>query len=328
MSSKLRGGVIGCGQVANLQHLPNLRNLRDIDLVAVCDRNLILAKKTAKKFHINRVYKNFQSMLELEDLDFVDICTPTFSHAILAIKAFRMGIHVIVEKPMALNLKEADEMIRVSHQNNLQLCIVHNFLFNPIIRRAKHLIESGAIGKIINVEVKTFDVINNELMNPDNWRHKLPNGALFEFAPHGVYLAQLFLDSIHSFKASLNKCIEFPWILFDKLKIKLKTEEAEGLIEVSINSPKLTLSVDIYGTKKNLHCNLNSYLNRINRRLNRIIKPLFPTAAGFLYFGEHRFILSQFVKSIQNKSRPPITGEEGREVLKLLCNIRKKPNFH
>ena len=132
MSNKLRVGVVGCGSVAQIAHIPAFLRLKNVVLQAVCDKNKKLGKETTGKFHIPKAYSELTEMLLAESLDIVDICTPPQIHATLAMEALQHGCHVLIEKPMALKTSDCEEMLNASLHNNVKLCIVHNHLFNSL----------------------------------------------------------------------------------------------------------------------------------------------------------------------------------------------------
>ena len=116
---KLRGGIVGCGLVTTLAHLPACRTVKDAEIVAVCDQREEVAAETARRWGIPNAYGDFTRMLAKEKLDFVDICTPPLTHYQLAIQAMEAGLHVLVEKPMATTLSEADEMVAAAKEHGV-----------------------------------------------------------------------------------------------------------------------------------------------------------------------------------------------------------------
>ena len=127
---KLRIGLVGAGRIATESHLPVLKTLDNVDVVALCDQNVRLAKEVASRFEIKNVFADLEDMLTKEKLDLVDICTPPRTHASLSIQAMEAGCHVLVEKPMATSVHEADQMIEISKKHNVKLCVVHQNLCN------------------------------------------------------------------------------------------------------------------------------------------------------------------------------------------------------
>jgi len=150
-SKNIKGGIIGCGRITRDAHIPVFRKPKEVKIIAVCDINEKISTETAKKFGIPGVYGNFSSMLREEDLDFIDICSPPQTHCQLVLQAMEAGLHILVEKPMAINLNEAEEMITSSEKNNVKLCEIHNFSFNPIIQKAKSLINMWKSDKKVDI---------------------------------------------------------------------------------------------------------------------------------------------------------------------------------
>src|SRR6202171_5939028 len=117
--SRLRAGVIGCGTVAQIMWLPNLRQLDEhFELKAICDLSPGLTESLGRYYSVPRCFQDYRDLVE-EDLDVVIVLTPG-SHAAAAIAAMEAGKHVIVEKPMCFTLREADEMIAAAARTGKQ----------------------------------------------------------------------------------------------------------------------------------------------------------------------------------------------------------------
>ena len=100
---KLKIAIVGCGGIANAKHMPSLKGLDNVELVAFCDIILERAEKAAKNFGVEgaRVYEDYNEMLATEKLDVVHVCTPNNVHAPVSIAAMEADCHVMCEKPMA-----------------------------------------------------------------------------------------------------------------------------------------------------------------------------------------------------------------------------------
>src|SRR4030042_206900 len=101
MVRPLRVGIVGCGFIAQTQHIPSLLKIKDVEIAAICDMNEDLAKRVAERFHIDRYYTDFSEMLERERVKMVDICTSPQTHVALSLQAMKGGCHVLMEKPIA-----------------------------------------------------------------------------------------------------------------------------------------------------------------------------------------------------------------------------------
>src|SRR5438876_12208562 len=114
--TKLKVSIVGSGLIAKKKHIPAWRALAEkAELASICEANPEIGKKVAAELGV-KVYADVGEMLEKERPDIVDICTPPRSHADIAVRCLRGGAHVLVEKPMAVDLAEADRMIAAGNE--------------------------------------------------------------------------------------------------------------------------------------------------------------------------------------------------------------------
>jgi predicted dehydrogenase len=137
---RMKVGIIGCGQIA-MTHIPYVLAQPDARIVGLADASDGRARELATRFHIPSVHRTLTDLLNTERPDVVHILTPPQTHATLAIAAMEAGCHVLVEKPMAVNLVEAEAMEAVARRRGVKLCVDHNRLFDPAFVRAKALVE-------------------------------------------------------------------------------------------------------------------------------------------------------------------------------------------
>lgn len=339
----LKGGIVGCGPVANISHIPVFKTLNEVQIVAICDKKKGLAGETARLWGIPKSYVDFSHMLHKEDLDFVAICSPPQTHFQLSIQAMEAGLHVLVEKPMAISVGEADEMVAVSKKKKVKLCCVHNFLFSPVLQKAKHLVDIGAIGDLSTVTV-TILTGKAALSRQDHWGHSLPGGLFGEYAPHAIYLLSAFIGDIHSVQAVAKKHSNFPWVKADELMVLIEGTKGLGKIVISFNSPRTSFTMNIFGTKRSLQINnftmtmiqQKSGGHRIRDFIIQDFKLSLQITAGAAsclvkrglglrwYQIGHREIIKRFIKNIKNDTKHPVTGEHARETIRILNEIWKQ----
>jgi UDP-N-acetylglucosamine 3-dehydrogenase len=333
----LKVGLVGCGAVAQGPHIPSLLKNSSVELVAVCDIDEGRARGAADTFAISRYYVSFADMLTREQLDMVDICATADAHATLSIQAMEAGCHVLVEKPMAVSVNEADAMVNASKENRVKPCVVHNMLFEALVMKARPIVREGAIGDVIGMNINiSWPKDNDWIMNKDHRYHRLPGGAFGEMLPHPIYLAQAFLGNVEPVAVHTKKFSSYDWVNADELRVILEAGNGVATITSSCNWPRELRALDIFGTRMNLRvdlCNatLTTYgpvrspllenlnqayqqvVNAASRALNRIMcRP---------YHSGHYTLMARFVDSIQNNQNPPVTGEEGREVVRIYEKI-------
>jgi predicted dehydrogenase len=340
LPDKLKVGIVGCGGVVQQEHIPSFSRLPDCIIQAVCDKNRELARRTADRHGIPGAYEEITDMLAKEKLDIVDICVPPQIHAPLALEALRAGCHVLMEKPMALKVADCDAMLEAARASDKKICIVHNQLFNPPFPRARQLVAEGAIGELTGVRILLSDHRDEMIMKKDYWIHKLPGGVIGESGPHVVYLTLALLNSVKSVDIHANRFLEHPWAPFDEFRIELQGERAVSSVVMSYATTRHDLLVDIMGTEGYIHVDLTAkYLVRrgvkASIRPSRFIPFFLGTRAqeaggiagnamryltGRLKFG-HELLIKGFIESILHGGEPPVTGEAGREVVRVMAMI-------
>ena len=345
-ANPLKVAVVGGGFIAQSVHIPCLLKCRNAKLVAVCDKNEELARNVATRFRVNSSYADFAEMLRENKLDAVDICTSINTHASLAIQAMEAGCNVLVEKPMALNTREADEMINTSRKNQAKLGVVHDMLFGLAIMKMKAIVKKGAIGRVVGIEIKQGFPPKDfpPLLDKTHWWHKLPGGVFGDTLPHPIYLAREFLGDIELVSVHTTKIGNLKHMRFDEVRIILEGRSGVGIISSSCNWPSLMM-VDIFGTKMNIHGNLyNSVVitykgksnmgkgsppRRAIENLNQIFQILTSTASTSAKVilgkhGGHRIVLTRFIESIRNGTELPTSAEDGRKVVKIWEKITNR----
>ena len=145
--SRLRFGLIGCSNIA-LKHAESLRRLDSAELIAVCDLVEELAKNLGEKYGA-RFYTSYHDMLKSEDLDVVTILTPSGDHAERILDVIQYRCHIVVEKPLALRLDEADAVIRACDLAGIKLFVVKQNRMNRPIQALRRALEKGRLGRLL-----------------------------------------------------------------------------------------------------------------------------------------------------------------------------------
>ncbi len=147
--SKIKIAIIGCGSIAKNAHMKAYMELTDrFEVVAACDILPDRAKTFAETYGIPAAYTDYREVLKIEGLDAVDICTPNYLHSVIAVDALNAGLHVLCEKPDAINPEEAEKMKAAAEKNNRRLMVIRNNRFITASTYLKQYIEQGGLGRI------------------------------------------------------------------------------------------------------------------------------------------------------------------------------------
>lgn len=153
MSDKVKVVLVGCGRIATL-HTRGYQNNPLGELHGVYDKNPGRAKEFAAEHGVGRVYASFEEVLADPAVDAVELLVPHHLHREMAVQAAKAKKHVSVQKPMAMNLAECDEMIAAAEENGVLLKVFENFVFYPPYVKAKALFDAGEIGEAVGVRYK------------------------------------------------------------------------------------------------------------------------------------------------------------------------------
>ena len=155
MSGPLRLALIGAGSIAQAQ-LNNLARFDDVEVVACADPDERALTRARDTHGITRGYRDWRELLDTEELDAVSVCTPNAHHAEPSIAALRRGIHVLVEKPMAMQVAEAVEMSHAAREAGVHLVVGFQFRFDPRTEAIRRQIEAGNLGRILHVRCQAL----------------------------------------------------------------------------------------------------------------------------------------------------------------------------
>jgi len=330
--------VVGSGLVTVVKHLPVLLDhSQEIKVVALCDLNEENAKKVAERFHIKKTYKDFTEALVKETPDVVDICTPPHTHAKLAMLALESGAHVLIEKPMTLKLEDCDKIINAALKYNRKVKVLHNQIYNPVVRKAKEMISNGRIGEFLGMRVLLSTPTSYLTDQKNHWAHKLPGGAMGETCPHAVYLTTEFIKNINSVEVCAKKILpQYPWSRFEDYRVNLVGEDRLCSVTLSYGSNQWSAIVELFGSTGVLKLDLESRV-LINYKRNKLknieVAMSSLSEAGQIIgsvvsngfkkimdkgFDPHHFAISRFLSDVAAKKYSIDEAQQGREVVKIM----------
>ena len=338
--------LVGCGVIAET-HLHILRGMKNAKVMAVSDVSQEAARKLAQRFGVPHIYEDVEKMLDAEKPGVLHILTPPQSHVRYAEIAARRGCNVLVEKPMAVNALEARQMEAHAVRHGVQICVDHNHLYDPVVVRARRLVESGALGDIIWVEsyygFNLGDNPHSRYMLPggeNHWTFELPGGLYHNLVAHPLCLALQLLGMPTRIQAHARYGRVLPHAPTDELRILLETANASGLVTVSLAASPRFQYLNIFGTKMALSVDLlNKWIvpQRVMRGMPKAISRaivnarrgvtiLKGTVGGMIKVLARRWtpfdgmdiLIREFYASLQENREPPVSGKEGIEVMEVM----------
>jgi predicted dehydrogenase len=182
-------GIVGCGCVTGLRHLPALARIPDTQVVALADVDEGRAQALARRHGVGARYGGHEELLEDERVEAVAVCVPASLHAEVAIPALAAGKHVLIEKPLALSLGDAERIREAAAGAPGAVLLGFNLRWHRLVRRARELVLAGAVGEleaIRTVFTSSFDY--RDVASPWRLRRESGGGALREMGPHHLDL--------------------------------------------------------------------------------------------------------------------------------------------
>jgi predicted dehydrogenase len=197
MNDKIRLGIIGAGNIGNV-HIHMFKQLTaDIDIVAVTDSYNPLAQLRAAEHGIPKCYMTTEELIQDPDIDAVVIGVPNQWHAPLAVQALRAGKHVLLEKPMAIDVPSAREIVKAQRESGKVLMIPHQMRWEWLPLQVKQQVDKGAIGQIYNAKVGWFR--RKGIPGWGTWftKHEESGGGpLIDIGVHMLDLAFFFMGDV------------------------------------------------------------------------------------------------------------------------------------
>jgi predicted dehydrogenase len=328
--------IVGCGYVAN-GHLKAWSKVREAQVVAVSDLNESLAKSTADLWKVPRYYKSLSELIEWGKIDLVDICTPPQTHAALAIQAMKAGFNVLIEKPMTMTVKDAEQIVECRKSTGIKAGVIHNWLFDVPVLEADYLVKKGYLGDIFNVEIEALNTKYDSMVtNERHWSHRLQGGRFSEMLAHPIYLLRHFLGEVEICDLQVSKIGDYPWMRFDELCASFRVGNKLGRAYASFNSSRDAIFISLYGSEAILKLELiNATVNVLPKRktsrfskgfdslrqATQLTKSTIRNAAKITFkrwMSGHDMYIKLFAESLLNGTYPPVTVEDGLEVIKTL----------
>lgn len=328
----MKYALIGCGRIS-FNHIQAAQN-NNLDIIAVCD----IVPEHMLKFDLPasvKKYTDYKELLEKEKPELVAIATESGIHASVAADCINAGCNVIIEKPIALSLSDADYVISLAKEKGVLICISHQNRFNKSIRYIRSAIESGRFGRLFHAAAHIRWNREKNYYAQSSWRGtwEQDGGALMNQCIHDIDMLRWMMgneiDEVFAYTDNLNHAfIETEDLGLALIKF---TNGSYGTVEGTTNVYPVNLEETLYifGEKATVKAGGKS-LNTIEEwrfadgvdnpeKVMRDCHEMPPNVYGY----GHTPLYADMVDAIITKREPYVTGEDGRRALELVLAIYK-----
>jgi UDP-N-acetylglucosamine 3-dehydrogenase len=297
----MKVGVVGVGMMG--QHHARLYPELDCELVGVADKNFKRGKGIGEKYGA-KYFDDYRTLLN--KVEAVSIAVPTSLHKKVALDFIKEGVHCLVEKPIASNLEDAEEMIKEADKNDVKLMIGHVERFNPVVTKLKEVVDKGTLGRLILISTRRVGPFVSRIRDV---------GIIIDSATHDIDVASYLVgrDPINVFAKSGRVKHEKE----DHAIVVLDFGDVAASIEVNWFTPHKVRSLVATGTEG------IAYLDYLKQGLEVYSggERLVPEVDG----GEPlKLELQHFLNCIQRNARPLVDGREGLKVLEIAMKASKE----
>lgn len=313
-------GMIGLGHMG-LLHLRNARFIEDIRVVAAADKSK-KALNEAKGYGVKNLFEDYRELLEVTELDAVFIALPNFLHEKSIIDAAEKGLHIFVEKPLARNTSECENIKRAVQRNNVKLAIGHNYRYFDHVQKLKTEFHKGTIGDVEIANLEHF--VNGPFAHPlepvpvhDWWLNPdlSGGGVLLDQGYHLIDLFRWFFPEPEILYARLG--YRYSLDLEDSAIVMLKSKRTSTIGIISVGwfqkmvFPQFNFRINLHGTARFLSTDhfapKNLYLHAARKALKNIVakivgKKISPLAYTYYY--------PSYFKELQNFSQRINSGDD------------------
>jgi predicted dehydrogenase len=318
-----------------------LRQVPQVEFVGACDTRADVREGFTTRWQVP-TYADVDELLSAAQPDAVHVVTPPSTHAPLSIQLLRAGVHVLVEKPMALSVGEADAMIAAAQRAQRHLTADHNRWFDPVMRDARLLLESGRLGDLVGVEVFQGAAAGEADGAPgaeSHWSAQLPGGTLFNLAPHPMYLLRGFVGDVERLEVIAASDSDGH---LRELRAIVAGQRALGSLTISTQTHPFMNRLTLFGSASTVEVNLNNMTLIIRRthKVPKVIGKVLPnideavqllraTVVNGIEFlrGRQRYYpgmgihFRQLYAALANDQPPPVSAQEGRDAVWLTQRI-------
>ncbi len=324
-STKLKVAVVGCGGVSE-NHIVSINDYDDADLVALVDTNADRLKELSNRYNC-RFYTDYIEMIKCEKVDVIHIATPHFLHKEMIINAVKLGCHVFVEKPLALNYDEAQEINDCLRGRSEKVMVCFQNRYRPSIKMIKRIIETKELGELISISGVVTWHRTKEYYTKSDWRGKWVTeggGVLINQAIHTLDLMQWFGGKIEGIKGHFDtRLLQDVIEVEDTAEATIRFSNGATGVFYATNCNKTNTDVRLELTFENgiLYTIHNQLLQLTNGETTVLLNEDVVKGEKKYWGNQHQTIIQQFYNCLINNTEVDISLEDGSVSLEMIKGI-------
>lgn len=333
----MKYALIGCGRIST-NHIKAVIN-NNLEITAVCDvlperMESVLEKHGLERSSEIKRYTDYRQMISENEIELISIATQSGLHAEIALYCIEHGIHVIIEKPMAMSMEDADRIISLSEEKNVKVCACHQNRFNIAVQELRRALEAGRFGKLSHGSIHVRWNRNREYYEQAPWRGTWAQdgGALMNQCIHGIDLLRwMFGNEVEEVygqtRQQFHEYLEAEDIGMAVVKFK---NGAIATIEGTTNVYPKNMEETLYifgekgtvkiGGKSTNNIDVWDFADEMEEDCEK--KGLIEMASN-VYGNGHTSLFADMIDAIQNDRNPYVDAIAGRNALELVLAIYK-----
>ncbi|MGW9405220.1 Gfo/Idh/MocA family protein [Arthrobacter sp. NPDC055585] len=336
---RLQVGIVGCGNISR-NHLSAFAAIEGTEVVGVCDVDIARARQTAEAWQIPHAVDSAAALLDLK-LDIISVCTPHPTHEAVVLQAAAAGVHVLCEKPIAVDLRAARNMVEACESHGVALGVLFQRRFWPAAAALRAAIDDGTLGQPVMGQVSVLLQRDPEYYRADAWRGTWANdggGVLMTQAIHYIDLLQWFMGEVSEVYGAVNSFKHGDYIeVEDSASAVLKfTSGALATLNASTAaSPSLGVQIRVTGST-GATAELSEFPEGTDGRLTIAADGMSGTqelpgitaganvdlaAINEALIPHHRAQIEDFTDAVRRGGPPAVTGRDGTNALRILLAV-------
>lgn len=337
MAKKLRVGFIGAGGIAQGAHFPGWAALPDCEIVAISDISEATASAAAAKAGVagDMVFSDYKKMLEKASLDIVDVCTPNCYHRDPVIAAFKAGCHVIVEKPIAVSRKQAEEMTQAGHDAGKLFMVAQSMRYADSSLAMKDWVDAGYVGDLYWARASYLRQRGVPAWGAFIVKEMSAGGPGYDLGVHILDLCLHLMGHPEPVSVSAGMWLEIsnkPSLMkHDPKRYTVPEEFVAGYVRLAngkgisletswaVNTPEGSGAIVLSGTKGGMQ---NSPLTLVREESGMLVNST-PTINPYAGIASHSEEIRRFVEAIRKGGPSPVPGEQAIMTQRILDGLYK-----